>query len=420
MKIEFDFNLRTLLYNKKFTVTFSVVIAFIIWMVVFINQTSSIERTITNIPVTITTSGTAVGEMGLDEISGASQQRVTIKVSGPAYIVSNLEKDDIVVSPSLSAVNGPGTYQLNLSVTKLNFNDEYSVVNITPSNLIMSFDYIDTKQFTVIPKVTGVSAVAGLVAEDPVISNINESVVTVKGPRAEVEKIDSIEARVKTTDVLGESKSYDAEFTLLDSEGVELDKSAYTLSAEKATVTVPISRVRVLPVTIKFANAPENYGSFIKYNVSHSELTVIGPAATVDALTSVELQEIDFYNISKSANSFEVAPELPNGVRILDNTETVTVKIDTSSMVEKTFTVTAVNHINNTQGFNVSLVNPLKNVKLCGPRSVINGIKAENLYVLVDLTGKTAGDYTVSVAIKSTKNNNFWQVGSYQASISIK
>ncbi len=420
MKKEFNFSLRTLLYNKKFTVTFSVVVAFVIWMVVFINQTSSIERTITNIPVTITTSGTAVGEMGLDEISGASQQRVTIKVSGPAYIVSSLEKDDIVVSPSLSAVNAPGTYQLNLSVSKLNFNDEYSVVSITPSNLIMSFDYIDTKQFTVVPKVKGVSAVAGLVAEDPVITNINESTVTVKGPRAEVEKIAAIEARVETADVLGESKSYAADFTLLDSEGVELDKSAYTLSAEKATVTVPISRVRVLPVTVKFTNAPENYGEFVKYSVSHKELTVIGPAATVDALTSVELKEIDFQNISKSANSFDVAPELPNGVNILDNTETVTVKIDTSSMAEKSFTVTSVKHINNATGLNVSLVSSVKNVKLCGPRSVINSIKAEDLYVLVDLNGKTAGDYTVTATIKSDKNNKFWSIGTYQASISIK
>ncbi len=420
MKKEFNFSLRTLLYNKKFTVTFSVVLAFIIWMVVFINQTSSIERTITNIPVTIITEGTAVGEMGLDETSGASQQRVTIKVSGPAYIVSSLEKDDIVVSPSLSSVTAPGTYQLNLSVAKLNFNNEYSVVSISPANLIMSFDYIDTKQFTVVPKVKGVSAVSGLVAEDPVISNINESIVTVKGPRAEVDKIASIEARVETTDVLGESKSYDADFTLLDSEGVELDKSAYTLSAEKATVTVPISRVRVLPVTVRFENAPENYGSFVKYSVSHTELTVIGPAATVDALTTVELSPIDFQNISKTNNSFDVAPELPNGVKILDNTETVTVKIDTSGMVERTFTVTSVNHINNSTGLNVNLVNPVKNVKLCGPRSVINSIKAENLYVLVDLSGKTAGDYTVSVGVKSTQNNNFWQVGSYQASISIK
>ncbi|MBQ8267334.1 MAG: hypothetical protein IJZ21_03005, partial [Clostridia bacterium] len=45
-------------------------------------------------------------------------------------------------------------------------------------------------------------------------------------------------------------------------------------------------------------------------------------------------------------------------------------------------------------------------VKLCGPQSVIKNIKASDLFAVIDLTDKTAGDYTVEAVIKSDVYDN--------------
>ena len=419
MNKKFNFSLRTLLDNRRFSIIFSVTLAFIVWMAVVINQTPTIDRTITGLKVTIDTEGTVAGELGLDEVTGAVSTVVTIKVSGPAYVVSNLKESDFVISPSLANVTAPGTYTIPLTATKLNFGNEFSVTSITPSQLTLTFDYIDTKQITVVPIVNGVSAVQGLVAEEPVISNADESTVTVKGPRTEMSKIATVNAVVNKQEVLSETKTYDADIVLLDKNGEELDKSKYTLSAETVKVSVPISKRKTVPVRADFTNAPEGYGEFINYSVSVREVDIIGPAATVDQMDEVVLSPIDFFSISKENHKFDMAPVLSDGVKILDNIEAITVDIDTSGFAERTFTVSNVVAINNSNNYTVTLNSNIKNVKICAPREIINNIRQDTVYAVVDLTGKSAGEYNAAATIYSYSDKRIWQVGTYQASITI-
>ncbi|MBQ0083275.1 MAG: hypothetical protein KBS52_00705 [Clostridiales bacterium] len=413
------FSLKKLLSNKKFTIVFSVLAAFILWLVIVINQTPNIEGTLTNISVTIDTAGTVAGELGLDEISGVSTT-VTVKLSGPAYVVGNLTEKDIVVSPSLANVTAPGNYTIPLNVTKLNNQNEFSVVSITPSQLNLTFDYIDTKQIAVTPLVKGVSAVAGLVAEQPVISNADEDKITVKGPRTEMEKIDKAVALVEENEILSETKTYDGEIMLLGKNSEELNKANYSLSASSIKVSVPISKRKTVAVKPDFSNAPANYASFIKYTLSANEVNIIGPAETVDSIKEIKLSSIDFFGISKSSSSFETTPVLADGVKILDNVEKITVKIDTSAFVEKIFTVEKVKAINNEGNFSVTLTAPVKNVKICAPKDIMRTLKAESLYAAVDIGGKKAGEYTAEAAVYSESGASIWQIGSYQASITVK
>ena len=68
MKTKRDFSFKKLLESKKFSVIFSIAVAFVVWMAVVISQTPTIDRTITNLTVNLDTSGTVAGELGLDEV----------------------------------------------------------------------------------------------------------------------------------------------------------------------------------------------------------------------------------------------------------------------------------------------------------------------------------------------------------------
>ncbi len=419
MKLDLkSFSFKGLLENKRFCIIFSVVLAFIVWLTIVVNETPTIERTITDVSITIDTTGTVAGKMGLDEVSGTTT-KVSVKVSGPAYIVSNLSEEDLIVSPAMETVTAPGRYVIPLIVSKLNFSSEYSATCV-PGQVELYFDYVDTKQMTVTPVVNGVSATPGLIAEEPVISNASESTITVKAPRTEMEKLNRIVAGVDAQEVLSSTKTYEAKLTLLDENGRELDASKYTLSTNNVKVSVPISKRKTVPVRAEFINAPSGYNEFLKYNLSVATVDIIGPADAVDKTTEVALEAIDFQNISKSNYSFDVPFVLSDAIRIADNITTVNVTVDTSDFSEQTVSVSNIVGVNNGNNYFVSLTAPLKNVKICGPKKSIRNLDASLLYAEVDLSGKAAGDYNITVTVKSSADGSIWQVGQYQASIRVK
>ena len=115
-----------------------------------------------------------------------------------------------------------------------------------------------------------------------------------------------------------------------------------------------------------------------------------------------------------------MAAKLPDGVRLLDTIEDFTVTIDTSGYSEKTFTVSNVRFKGLSAGLNATSDTAIKNVKICGPKSVISKLNDGMLYAEVDLSDKAAGEHTVLVTVRSDSYNDIWQVGSYSTTVKIR
>lgn len=421
MNIKFKFSLRKILDDKRYAAIISVALAFVFWLVIVTGEMPTIKRTITKIPFTLETEGTVVSELGLDEVSNVTSQTVTVELSGPAYVLNRLSENDISVSASVSEVTKPGTYQLTLSVNKKTLGNEYTVLSVTPSVITASFDYIDTKQFTVTPKITGVSASSGLERGEPVVSDVGSDVITIKGARTEIQKISYVTASATANEVLSETKTYDGIITLYDENNNELNIENYTLSATTVKISQPILKSKTVPIIATFLNIPEAYAAEpISYSLSANEVSIAGPEQTIDSISYIELSPIDFNEISKNSNSFEKALILPNGINVVDKIETVTVDIKSANFGEKSFTVSNILPVGNASGYTVTLKSSIKNVKICGPAGVVYSLKASDLYAEVDLTDKTPGDYIVTVTIKSNTHSDIWQVGTYQATIKVE
>lgn len=421
MKLNLDFSLRKILNNKKFVVAISIVFAFVFWLAIVTGETPTIEKNLTKVAVSLETTGSVVSQLGLDEISGVTEQTVSVKLSGPAYVLNGINSEDITIYASVSEVTKPGTYQLMLSANKKSMAGEYTVVSITPSVITATFDYIDTKEFTVTPKITGVTAVAGLEKGDPIISDTAGATITVKGPRSEMQKIQSVIAFAETNEVLSETKSYDGKISLLDDAGKEIDLTKFTLSATEVKISQPILKSKTVPIKPTYLNAPAGYAETpISAVLSVNEVTIAGPAETIDSLSFIELAPIDFNEITKANSSFDKELVIPNGVTTIDPITTVNVKIDASRFAEKSFTVSNIVAQSNDKNLTVSLKSSIKNVKMCGPSNAIYSVKASDLYAVIDLTDRNQGDYIVTVTIKCDKYPNIWQVGTYQATVKVE
>ena len=187
-------------------------------------------------------------------------------------------------------------------------------------------------------------------------------------------KITTVVAYAAVNNALSESTSYDAEIQLYDENDERIDIANLTLSETAVKVTVPISKKKTVSVVADFSSLPSGFSkSSIGYSVNHSEVTVIGTPEAIDKITQVTLSPIDITSVSTSANSFDVSAKLPEGVRLLDSIEHFTVSIDTSGYAEKIFTVSVIKPVGLSSGLKAKVTDDvIRNVKICGPRSVIS------------------------------------------------
>ena len=414
-----SFQLRKLLDNRRFTIPFSIFLSFALWLIIVTNQNPTIERGYPDMTVNVNLENTFASDKGMSIVGDISTQKFTVVVRGASYAVSSIKSSDINVYASAASVDAPGEYNLDVMASKTNPLADYEILSVTPSTVKISFDYIDTKEFTIKPKTEGVTAKEGLIAESGVVSGTESDTVTISGPRTIMNKINSVVALAQVNKTLDVSQTFDANIILYDEFGKEISFENLTLSTNKVKVTVPISKIKTVPVVVDFTNLPKGFDkNSISYDLNYSTVTVIGKPETVDKTTNVTLSAIDLSAVSPTANSFDVSAKLPEGVRLLDNIEFFTVKLNVEKYSEKTIIVSDVKYVGLGNGLSAGDISEIKNVKICGPKSVIS--KLHSAYAEIDLTGKTAGQHSVEATISFKDNNNVWAIGTYTTTVLIK
>ncbi len=439
MKISIPQKLRlgVLVYNKKFTIILSIIVAFSLWLGIAMFENPIREQIFTDISAIVSIDNTFADENGaLGIVSDVSSNKFTVTVSGSNRVVSSLKSEDISLYASTVDVDKPGTFELEIKSTNESNKSGYEIISIEPKTITVSFDYIDSKEFEIVPKLIGVSASEGLIAETPVVSDSQQSKITIKGPRTIMERIASVGTIAEVNRTLSKSQTFNSDIVLYDAEGEPIyrftsDGTVYdpsnnivtnsnlTLSFTSVKVTQPISKKKTVNCKLEFTNLPEGMSeNDIRYTINHNQVTIIGTPEIVDNLEIVSLSPIDFKMISASNNKFELSAVLPDGVKILDNINVFEVEIDVSNYSEKELVITDIHCTNTGDGLGSRTDNSIR-IKICGPADIIRDITANDVYIVLDLTDKKAGEHTIEVVLKSDKYDNIWQVGSYIMTVTI-
>lgn len=419
MKFLKSFSIKKLLYNKKFTIPFSILMSFAIWLSITVEQKPTMERNFSDASVSINLENTVVAENKMSIIGDISKQKFTVSVRGPSYIVSSLKNTDFSLYASAAEVDAPGEYNLKVIASK---NTEgYEILSINPPNIKVNFDYIETKEFKINAIAEGVSAEEGLIAEAGVVGGTEKETVTISGARSVINRIENVIALATVNKTLSASETFDASIVLYDVEGNVIDASDLTISESNVRVTVPISKKKTVPVKVDLTNLPSGFKKdILKTTIDYPSVTVIGTPETIDRINEVMLSTIDITTVSKDKNVFTVSPKLPEGVRLLDAIEDFTVTFDLSGFTEKTITVSKLKYSGVASGLTAGKGVSIKNVRIFGPKSEVNKIIASNVYANIDLTDKKVGEHTVTATIGFENNNSVWSVGSYKTTVAIK
>lgn len=412
---------RKLLYNRKVTIPFSIIMAFIMWLSITMGQQTTMERTFSVNKLSVNLANTAVKENGMSVIGDISHYNFSVKVKGSSSAVSKLNSDDIKLYVSAAEVDSPGDALLTVYASH-NSSDAYEVVEINPSQITINFDYVDTKTFEIVPQTDGITVTeADLVKGTEAIGGLESNTIEITGPRSILSRIEKVAAVVKENKDIKSKETFDAQIYVYDIDMQELPKENLVMSINNVKVTVPVYKQKTVPVKVAFSNLPDGFdlGS-LEYELDHNEVLIEGIPEDVEKVEEITLMPIDIRTLSRNSNNFSILPKLPDGIRISDDIESFEVTFDTDYYSEKTISVDTMKYEGKPSNLKVTAANNISKVKICAPRNVINRINSNNTYAKIDLTDKKAGKYIVSVSICFKDYDNVWAVGNYQTTITLK
>ena len=420
MKIK-SFSFSGLFNNKTFLMIISIIGAIFIWATITLTVKTDSEKTMRNIPIDFSVQGTSVEALGLN-VFEHSADTINLKLSGSRNSINLISKEDITVNMLLGKVVGPGKYTIQLNISLKEGVGDAKVVDYTPKSIQVSFDRLATKTLTVDTDISDFSALDGYMLDKgyPATPEVN-----ISGPESIIKTINTCVANtsnVKIKDkLLNKTITVPVPLMLYNENGAEVADENITLDKETVDVSIPVLKIKTLPIVAHFINQPSNFAEKeFSYSLSTKKISIAGPEETIDAMSQVDIRYVDLKTV-KAGDVVSLNVELPSGFINVDNITSVDVTIPSKKMNEKTFNITNFKVVGTPDDKNVNVITKrLNNVKIIGEESIISSLAASDIVAEVNLTGATlssgTSNYSATITIPG-KSGVFWAYGDYEVVI---
>ena len=420
-------SLRQLFSNTKFLVVFSILVAFIFWIVVALEYAPVIENEIKDIPVKIDMNNSVPDKLGL-QIFGQSDYTINVTVRGNRYIVGGdlLTADDFEATAQTAYVDSAGKHSLVVKVTAKDANADYEIISKSTDYIEVYFDKYAEKEVEVTPRI--ISELDDYTADDYMFDKADiiyeTKTVKVSGAQTEVNSITAAYADIPIEKKLTQSETIDASVVL--SNGSDLDSKYVKINGESrltVPVTLPVYKMQTSAVSVSFKNTLSDYiNSPLLYSISPSRVRVAVLQNGSDTTNSLEIGTIDFANITPSNGSFTFIASNVKTAKFLDGTTSFNVEVNTDGLSTKKLEPN-INSIMITGGSGVSAGNvdlsSIGSVTVVGTQTALASVNANMLEVNINLTNikLEEGENTVPVTVTLKNSKNCWVSGSYSAVI---
>lgn len=420
MKLRFSFN--KLLHNDKLMMLISLLLAFFIWVSVESSAGNNVEREITGVPISITLNDYASETLKLRVIDGA-EATATVTVRGARSEIGVLTAKDLTVTADTGNVIKEGTYALQIRATGTG---DFDIVNVvgndgTTATTTITCDVWSEQSIPVTVEMPNlkVSDTARYQFGTPSISgpSVTNNTVVVAGPRTDINRISRLVAKISEDKAISETTVFVAELTAYDEHDLPIT-SVSILNAEdaKLNVTVPVMMYHKLELTPIVNHIPAGYAdtkNLVTVTPSSIELWSV-PSELDEYVNAIKQQLlVDFALLDKNGLSREFTLTSTQGVRLVNENETVKVKVNLSNVTTKTVEIPLsadnVRIDNCAENLSVSLKQlRLPNIRICGPSNVVNRIRTSDIVLVLDMTGKTTTGPQVIKAYLELPKDTAW------------
>ena len=222
--------------------------AFVIWIIVSSTSSDPDVKTITDISISIPNLSDGL------EVMKTEDTKAEIRIKGNKLVIGSVQSSDILVSADVSEVNKPGEYKLKLSAKKQGILSDYEFDStVTPSTITA---YVDRRAEKILKIEEDVQVQTG----SEYLKQQNQlSVDTVKlsGAETYINRIATVKAEYTSNETLTETKTFDVPLRFYDEDGAEVSNDYVTAEFDSVQVTVPVLKVKQVPIKVEFTNIPD-------------------------------------------------------------------------------------------------------------------------------------------------------------------
>lgn len=381
----------------------SAVCAIIIWIIIVNVYDPSTSVTVSGVEVQlVNTESLTEKEYAYDVVDGS---KISVYISGPRSIVTDIKAKDIVATADLSNVTVFSDY-VDIDVKVVKDGVSASSIEIAPKTtaIRLKIENRVTKTFNIDTELVGTPADGYVIGGQ----QISPSSVKVTGTSSVVDSISSVKV---SYDVSGATMNISdaAPIKLYDSQGTEIVDDRIELSKTAVDIKVNVLMTKTVPVTYKTKGTPaDGYGvSGIDQAVTEAVI-----AGTEDALRNVNSIDVPDSAIDVSGLNADkifhvrLSSYLPGNIIVMsEGVVNVTVRIYPVSEREISVPVTGIVLSNLPQGYNISFGDVTAvNITVKGEQSVLTALTVTGIIPTIDLSGIKEGDNTLRLKVTLPAN----------------
>lgn len=406
-------NLSTLIM----AVVFSVIIWFAVSIQIFPNVYDHIDG------VTVTAEPTAFMQNENLQIIDFSDT-VSIQIQGKRYAIGMLTAEDFSASLDLSDITTPGTHVVNVNLSMVKANNDCEIISDGITSKV-TVQRIISKDIPLEVNTANLSVGEELQIQSDDIE-ISAAAVTVSGEESLVNSVEKAVIEPVYDGTMTETISVSGTVSLYNSSGTKIENPELEYKANNYTVTIPVYRVKTLPLNVSVIY-PENFDSnSIKYSIVPQEITIAAPATDtgIENLDRIDVGEINLASITvRDLQGVNLAISLPDGYKNLSNTGRAQVTFENMDSYGKMeFTVSTDNFtvLNGDPVYDYSFVTSQFDVTAIGPSDVLRNLSQDDITGTVNLLGipmeESVKNVTVTLRITG-QNVTAWITGEYKIDI---
>lgn len=402
----------------------SLVIAVVLWFVISIAIYPTTPRTIHHIPLEIEIAGTSAEENGLSVIDYDIEE-VSVQIEGNRSQIGNIDAENLKASAVVENVTAAGTKNLAITVTG-NDNVQFNVKSVTPSNVNVTFDRIDTYTFDIRPSAPNITFAEGCVLDEENFLSTPET-IDVTGPQKQLDQVAYCVAETEQKEQLGASKILTTDMLLFYNEaGVQVDATNFTYDMAKFSIAVPVLYQKTMDITYQVTNAPANFDlDSLNLSLSENQITLAAPNTSLDEMDEFNIGSIALRDIDLDF-SHDFVVTVPDEYVNQSGFTTVTLNMDFTGMVKKDFVLSDIGVINAPASYDFEVLTQQLTVSVIGPEDVVNDLDASDITANVDLLSYSTqanavdGDtvtFNYTPTISCARYNSVWATGDYRVAV---
>lgn len=376
----------------------SAVFAVVLWTIIVNIYDPTTSYTFSNVSVQLINTESLTDKNYSYEIVDGG--KISVYVSGPKSVVTNIKASDIVATADLSKISAFADY-VDIHVSVVRNGQTLNNVEAVPktSAVRLSIENRDTKTINVNTEVTGKPADGYALVKQ----TLNPTSIKVTGPSS---IIDTIDHAGITFDVTGATDEVhgDADIHLYDEEENEIKDVSLDLSQSSVSYTAQVVRIKTVAVEAGYSGTPKDGYTISSVTLNQNNVQVYGDENALNNLekivipsNNINVDELDKDRIYK----FSLENYIDKSLHILKNSRVeVTVKVGTTTTKSITLNTSDIRVSGLDTSMTYVFAYKTYNIEIEGNTDLVSTIDTSKISVSADLsTYKSSGTVDIKLSV---------------------